>query len=267
MGRGVSKGPVPAEFYQQAFTVRQDGRMIWRERPRDHFPHRTDDTARFNNQRAREPAGQRGPNGRLMVSFKFDGHLKRIAASRVAWLLATGSWPAGVVRARNGDDDDLRAENLILVKAGPRPFDVGKGGEASSLVHRAKITATLIGTLAEHPGSTVPQLSQFVGLSAPCVCTRLGKLSDAGLTCGPKCYARAHWDLNQPNGRRRSIQMKMKMDRVLRRGVDEVLNLDTSGPLNSLIMEQSNAASYLDALRLALNPRSRRLKIATLKAV
>ena len=34
MGRGIAKGPVPIEFYQQAFTVRQDGRMVWQSGPR-----------------------------------------------------------------------------------------------------------------------------------------------------------------------------------------------------------------------------------------
>ena len=133
-----------------------------------------------------------------MVSFKFDGHLRRIAASRVAWLLATGgSWPKGVVRARNGDDDDLRPENLILTKAGPQPFHIGRGGKASSLATRQERSMAVLKALAQHPGSTVPQLSQLVGMTDSCCCTRLGKLSDAGLTCGPKCDARARWELTQ----------------------------------------------------------------------
>ena len=41
----------------------------------------------------------------------------------------------------------------------------------------------------------MPQLSRLVGSSAPCVCTRLGKLADAGFCVGPKCDARARWDL------------------------------------------------------------------------
>jgi hypothetical protein len=65
------------------------------------------------------------------------------------------------------------------------------------------------------------------------------------------------------------MRVKTKVDKVLRRGVNEVLNLGVNGPSDPLAMEQSNAAVYLDALRLALNPRSRRLRIAnvvTLKA-
>jgi hypothetical protein len=40
----------------------------------------------------------------------------------------------------------------------------------------------------------------LTGTSESCVCVRLGKLADAGLTCGPKCDARARWDLT-PAGR------------------------------------------------------------------
>ena len=132
-----------------------------------------------------------------MVRLQFEGKTRRVALLRVAWALAIGGWPRGVVRARDGDDNNCRFDNLILTEAGPRPFDWGKGGEASSLERRAKTTTTLIRTLADHPGSTVPQLSRLVGSNAPCVCTRLGKLADAGFCVGPKCDARARWDLTE----------------------------------------------------------------------
>jgi hypothetical protein len=57
-------------------------------------------------------------------------------------------------------------------------------------------------------------------------------------------------------------RVKLKTDQVLRRGVNEVANLDMAGLPNLLIAEQHDAMTYLDALRLALNPRSRRLKVA-----
>jgi hypothetical protein len=114
MGRKkITAAPVPVEYIRECFACRQDGQLIWRERPRDHFPHRADDTARFNNQRAGSEAGFRGPNGRLMVRIQFEERTRRIAASRVAWVLATGQWPSGPVLPRNGVDDDLRFENLI----------------------------------------------------------------------------------------------------------------------------------------------------------
>ena len=46
---------------------------------------------------------------------------------------------------------DLRQENLIVTKAGGKPFDQAKGGEASSLRRRNEITTRLINTLADNP--------------------------------------------------------------------------------------------------------------------
>jgi DNA-binding MarR family transcriptional regulator len=206
MGRKKqTQPPVEPEFIRQCFAIRQDGQLIWRERPGSHFPQRTDDVSRFNAMRSGEPAGFPGPNGVMLVRFQFHGQTRRIAASRVAWCVAVGAWPSGPVKARNGIDGDLRFENLIVTKHGRDPFGqiTGKhsnGGKASSLDHRAKATTTLINALAANPGSTVPVLSKLTGSSVSCCCTRLGKLADAGLTCGPKCDARARWELT-PKGR------------------------------------------------------------------
>jgi Winged helix-turn-helix DNA-binding len=144
--------------------------------------------------------------------------------------LATGSWPAGVVRARNGDDDDLRPENLILTKAGPRPFDIGKGGEASSLARRAEITTRLISALSTNPGATVPMLSRLVGSPASCICTRLGKLSDMGLTCGPRCDARARWELTAAGKDFASASSPLVIDDLDR----EILSMIAGAPLRQL---------------------------------
>jgi hypothetical protein len=60
MGRPAqTPPPVPVEYVQQCFAVRQDGQLIWRERPRDHFPHRVEDHANFNVRFAGKPASYR----------------------------------------------------------------------------------------------------------------------------------------------------------------------------------------------------------------
>jgi hypothetical protein len=41
----------------------------------------------------------------------------------------------------------------------------------------------------------VPTLSRLAGVGATCACVRLSKLADRGLCVGPKCDARARWDL------------------------------------------------------------------------
>lgn len=187
MGRPQqTRPPVPVEIVTESFGLRQDGAIIRRDCHVDAL--------------TGEPATFRGPHNRLMVRIYVDGEVRRLLATRIAWALATGSWPSGVVKARNGIDDDLRPENLILTKHGRDPFGAispkhAKGGKASALHERDKKTVTLLRTLAQHEGSTVPELSELVGSSVSCCCTRLGKLADAGLTCGPKCDARARWDL------------------------------------------------------------------------
>ena len=77
----------------------------------------------------------------------------RFAAARIAWCLAAGEWPSGVVRARNGVDDDLSFDNLIATMRGPRPFTMGAGGKASSLERRSAADRAMLAALAEHQGS------------------------------------------------------------------------------------------------------------------
>jgi Mn-dependent DtxR family transcriptional regulator len=96
----------------------------------------------------------------------------------------------------NGVDDDLRPSNLIETGRGPHSFDQSNGGKRSSLHERQASDAALLRTLTAHQGAlTVPQLSQSLGQSAPCCCTRLAKLERSGLVCGPHCNARRRWNL------------------------------------------------------------------------
>jgi hypothetical protein len=183
MGRRKQTQPlVDVEFVRDAFMIGSNSGQIVRRS--------TGEVATFTL------------NGKLLVRVYHQGQVRRVMASRVAWAIASGSWPKGVVRARNGVDDDLRFENLIVTRHGRDPFGAisskhSKGGKASSLERRAKTTTTLINALAEHPGLTVPQISKLVGSSTSCTCVRLSKLADAGLCVGPKCDARARWDLSQ----------------------------------------------------------------------
>jgi DNA-binding Lrp family transcriptional regulator len=177
LGRGVNtQPPVPATTIREAFQVRQDGQIVRRS---------TGEPATFPFK------------GKSLVRVYYQGQIRRFAAGRIAWAIAVGEWPKGVVKARNGVDDDLRLENLILTKRGPRPFDQGKGGMASSLERRSQTGTALLMALAENPDATVPQLSQLVGRSESCCCIRLAKLEAQGLTCSPKCQAHIRWQLSQ----------------------------------------------------------------------
>ena len=49
--------------------------------------------------------------------------------------------------------------------------------------------------MRDNPNVSLAQLSALVGSDKPCVCRRLAKLAEAGLTCGPMCVPSRHWHL------------------------------------------------------------------------
>lgn len=173
MGRGrITAPPIDIEFVQQAFVIR-DGTVV-----------------RISTG---EDAVFVGPHEQLLVRVYLDGKIRRVCALRLAWALACGSWPRGIVRPRDGNTRNFVADNLIVVRRGQIPFAVG----TSSLKRRAEVDSELIATLAQHRGQTLPQLSQLTGLSESCCCTHLGRLEKQGLTRSPRCQARLRWDLSQ----------------------------------------------------------------------
>lgn len=141
MGRKkIAVEPVTVEAVREAFEVR-DGVIV----------------RRSNNQ----PAVFVGPKGRLLCRIYVGGAIRRVVAARTAWAIACGSWPSGIIKARDGNDRNFAADNLILVKRGHNPFSTS----TASLKRRAEVDSALIATLAQHPGQTLPQLSQLIGLS------------------------------------------------------------------------------------------------------
>jgi DNA-binding Lrp family transcriptional regulator len=177
MGRKKAAEAIPVAFIRDAFMVGSNSGQIVRRS--------TGEVGTFV-----------GPGGRLLVRVYRQGRIKRLVASKTAWIVHTGQHPRGVVRHRDGDAHNFAASNLIETKRGPRPFDQSKGGKRSSLHERQASDAALLRTLAEHQGAlNVPQLSQSLGQSAPCCCVRLAKLERSGLVCGPHCNARRRWNL------------------------------------------------------------------------
>ena len=175
--------PLPVEIVTEAFAIRQeDGQLVRRG---CHVAALAHGPATFTL------------NGKLMCRVYYEGSIRRILATRIAWALACGRWPDGPVKCRNGNEHDLRAENLIQVERGPRPFVQGRGGKASALAERQARNTMLLRTLAENPDATVPQLSRLIGASESCTCVRLAKLETQGLTCSPKCQAHIRWRLSQ----------------------------------------------------------------------
>lgn len=233
--------PVPVEIVKQTFATRQDGVIIRRSCHIDALAH--------------EPATFRGPGDKLMVRVYVDGGIRRLLATRIAWVLATGSWPDGPVLPRNGVDDDLRAENLIKVRHGKDPFGAisdkhSKGGKASALHERQVRNKALLKALNDNPGATLPQISQLIGSSTSCTCVRLAKLEAQGLTCSPKGQAHVRWELSQA-GR----ALAAAADPVILDSLDtDILETVASAP-----MKQLELARRLGVCSLTIKRRVTRL--------
>src|SRR5579871_5595915 len=131
MGRKHAQPPVPVEFMREAFEVR-DGVIVRL---------RTNEPTLF----------ERGPSDHLLVRVMIDGRIRRIAAPRLAWALATGEWAHGPVRLRD-EHAGYGAENLVLLRRGQNPFAVGR----ASLIRRAERDVALLKAVAENPDATVP---------------------------------------------------------------------------------------------------------------
>ena len=135
--------PVDVAFVREAFEVR-DGVVVWRSRPDSHFPCRRDDATRFAALRAGSSAGFKGPGGKPLVRFMVNGRTRRVSLLRIAWVVATGELPHGVVRARDGNEWNASFDNLIVTKHGRDPFSGvisgkhSRGGKASAMrFHRS----------------------------------------------------------------------------------------------------------------------------------
>jgi hypothetical protein len=201
--RQITEPPVPPGYICEVFAINVTpegkGVLIGAERPPSHFPHRPDDHTRWNRKHAARPVGFM-VNGAPMVRFKYQNATRRMSILKVSWIVSTGEYPHGSVRARDGDAWNVAPDNLILVKRGPDPFSISKASRARSLIDRAEADGKLLRALAANPKTTVAALSRLTGSSKPCVCRRLAKLEQGNLTCGPKCAARLRWDIS-PHGR------------------------------------------------------------------
>jgi hypothetical protein len=148
--RAKSEPPVPVEVIKQTFGLRQNGEIIRRQ---CHIAALVD-----------EPATFIGPSGKAMTRLGHEGKIRRVLATRIAWTLTHNEQPNGTVRAKNGDDRDLRPDNLVLIKHCAHQPQAG-GGRASSLERRQAATGALINALAQHANPTLKELCAAVGLS------------------------------------------------------------------------------------------------------
>jgi DNA-binding MarR family transcriptional regulator len=178
VGRGVvTAPPVPPEAIREHFSCRQDGQIVRRDCHIAVFAH--------------EPAVFTGPKGALMVRLTYQGAIRRVLASKVAFALAFGQWPAGPVRPKNGDPSDLRPSNLTVTRyCDHKPQS--SGGRNSSLVRRAEADRALIAAMVG-PDTSLAALSRATGRSEARVSTHLGRLAARGLAESPMCCPTKAW--------------------------------------------------------------------------
>lgn len=99
---------VPVQYLHECFIYEANsGRLVWRERPLNHFPGEGRRQF-FNRNFAGKTAG--GPAGKGYLEVKVDG--RKLKAHRVAWALIHGAFPAEMLDHINGNRADNRMANL-----------------------------------------------------------------------------------------------------------------------------------------------------------
>ena len=196
---GEEKNPLRRSMsrsFANAFRFAKTGLCAGVRGPSSHFGARPDDVTRFAAIRAGQPAGFE-INGRHVVRVMYAGKTRRIAAGRIGWAISTGEWPRGSIKARDGNERDLRPANLIQVRHGRDPFGAisdkrdgnerdlrpanliqvrhgrdpfgaisdkrSKGGRGSSLQRRQASNAALIKAMAESSGALTPATTERIG--------------------------------------------------------------------------------------------------------
>ena len=102
---------IPIEYLHNCFDYDPEtGVVRWKARPREHFA-RDRGWKIFNAQNAGRECGSKAWYGYLRCTLHFEGKARSYFLHRIAWALATGSWPKEIDH-RNGVRDDNRLSNL-----------------------------------------------------------------------------------------------------------------------------------------------------------
>lgn len=102
---------IPVDFLRECFKHREDGKLIWRERPAHHFPD-TAYRAAFNTRFSGKEAGTPNAEGYLVVSVMRRGRQRKLLAARVIWAMHNSAWPTQQIDHINRVRSDNRIDNL-----------------------------------------------------------------------------------------------------------------------------------------------------------
>lgn len=105
MAKPRDKNP-PLAFLHECFVVREDGTLIWKRRPREHFT-TFKGWATWNGKNAGKEAGTLS-HGYVQVSL----NNRLFKAHRIVFAVTTGAWPIDEVDHRNGVRSENRPDNL-----------------------------------------------------------------------------------------------------------------------------------------------------------
>ena len=153
--------PSPAAL-AAALMVDDAGRLVWKDRPKD------------NRRHAGRLAGSLRPDGRRIVSMRFGGRMRSMAADRVCYALTHQRWPKGRVEVEDG----------ALVDKPRRARSPGRRGGLKA--ERARDQAAL--DALEGGAQRLVQVAEAVGGERCNVRRRLLKLAEQGLVeAPPRC--------------------------------------------------------------------------------
>lgn len=103
---------IPIAFLRECFVLDpQTGRLMWRVRPREHFP-TLRSAASTNGRLAGKPTGSLDSKGYLQIWLTIGGQRRGLLAHRSIFALTHGRWPADEVDHRSGASDDNAPGNL-----------------------------------------------------------------------------------------------------------------------------------------------------------
>ena len=161
----------------------------------------------------------------LWSALTYNGRVRRISAARVAYAIAKGHWPSGLI-------------------AKPRHKPSAFGGRASSLVRRAEADMALIRAMSEAPDASIAKLSALTGVGESRVSTRLTKLAERDLTQSPMCVPGRSWCLTA-QGRVVAISGQPLLDQRDR----DILTIIARSPAKLMALAQVTGSCRLTARR------------------
>ena len=101
---------IPVSYLRECFELREDGSLVWKTRPREHFANNQAWSA-WNSRYAGQPTGK-ALKGYLATHIIWNGKKRSVLVHRIGFALKNGRWPDEQIDHRNGRRNDNRPINL-----------------------------------------------------------------------------------------------------------------------------------------------------------